>query len=348
MWSGREPSACCSPAPPAGHPSPPVQIIQVWSHAISIFFFLTCSWRKSSTKFAYFAGLNSACATCLFDKSNARWQLVLNIGMFCLRKGVMQPYWVVKIQYQGWAAFAKKISLKRNEAKRDPIMFLFFFERLSEKTDSIYHMRFRRKKLLKFASIFLLRFQISHHFSSYFSFRFMWHSLRFKFSLFPFDAKQAKNPLFHFKAERFSLRFFLFRSSTENEWHTCNIFFLKVWWHYATLFEIYYFLTFIHTIQSHIHSSFTIRRGPSSWILIASSLSKGSLHGMPSRDSNSGLPYSKPTHYQLSCAASSTELRRILTELRRILTELRRILHWAAPHHNWAAPHPNWAAPVTF
>ncbi len=35
-----------------------------------------------------------------------------------------------------------------------------------------------------------------------------------------------------------------------------------VWWHYATLFEIYYFLTFIHTIQSHIRSSFTIRRGP--------------------------------------------------------------------------------------
>jgi hypothetical protein len=26
---------------------------------------------------------------------------------------------------------------------------------------------------------------------------------------------------------------------------------LKVWWHYATLFEINYFLTFIHTIQSH-------------------------------------------------------------------------------------------------
>jgi hypothetical protein len=31
---------------------------------------------------------------------------------------------------------------------------------------------------------------------------------------------------------------------------------IKVWWHYATLFEIYYFLTFIHTIQSHsVHSS---------------------------------------------------------------------------------------------
>ncbi len=30
----------------------------------------------------------------------------------------------------------------------------------------------------------------------------------------------------------------------------------KVWWHYATLFEMYYFLTFIHTIQSHsVHPS---------------------------------------------------------------------------------------------
>ncbi len=58
-----------------------------------------------------------------------------------------------------------------------------------------------------------------------------------------------------------------------------------------------------------LRSSFTIRRGPSSWIQIASSLSKGSLHGMQRRDSNSGLPYrgysySKPTHYQLNCAAS--------------------------------------------
>ncbi len=31
--------------------------------------------------------------------------------------------------------------------------------------------------------------------------------------------------------------------------------FLKVWWHYATLFEIYYFFN-IHTIQSHtVHPS---------------------------------------------------------------------------------------------
>jgi hypothetical protein len=36
--------------------------------------------------------------------------------------------------------------------------------------------------------------------------------------------------------------------------HSLN--FLKVWWHYATLFEIYYFLTFIPTIQSHsVHPS---------------------------------------------------------------------------------------------
>ncbi len=79
----------------------------------------------------------------------------------------------------------------------------------------------------------------------------------------------------------------------------------KVWWHYATLFEFYYYFFNIHSQNTiTLRSSFTIPRGPSSWILIASSLSKGSLHGMPSRDLNSSLPYSKPTHYQLSCAAS--------------------------------------------
>jgi hypothetical protein len=35
--------------------------------------------------------------------------------------------------------------------------------------------------------------------------------------------------------------------------------FSKVWWHYADLFEIYYFLTFIHTIQSH---SFILHHSP--------------------------------------------------------------------------------------
>jgi hypothetical protein len=41
---------------------------------------------------------------------------------------------------------------------------------------------------------------------------------------------------------------------------------LKVWCHYATLFDIHYYLTIIHTVQSYIHSSFTIRRGPPSYI----------------------------------------------------------------------------------
>ncbi len=71
-----------------------------------------------------------------------------------------------------------------------------------------------------------------------------------------------------------------------------------------SFWNFYYFFN-IHSYNTiTLRSSFIIRRGPSSWFLIASSLSKWSLHGMPSRDSNSGLPYSKPTHYQLSCAAS--------------------------------------------
>jgi hypothetical protein len=48
---------------------------------------------------------------------------------------------------------------------------------------------------------------------------------------------------------------------------------LKVWWHYATLFIIIIFYN-IHTVQSYIHSSFTVRRGLPSYIRIASSLSK--------------------------------------------------------------------------
>ncbi len=57
-----------------------------------------------------------------------------------------------------------------------------------------------------------------------------------------------------------------------------------------------------------------IRWGPSPY-LYSCRLSGRNLPGLPSRDSNSGLPYSKPAHYQLSCAAPSwaalhpTELR---------------------------------------
>jgi hypothetical protein len=41
-------------------------------------------------------------------------------------------------------------------------------------------------------------------------------------------------------------------------------FFSKVWWQYATLFEIYYFFN-IHSYNTiTLRSSFTIRRGPSS------------------------------------------------------------------------------------
>ncbi len=57
-----------------------------------------------------------------------------------------------------------------------------------------------------------------------------------------------------------------------------------------------------------------IRWGPSPY-LHSCRLSGRNLPGLPSRDSNSGLPYSKPAHNQLSCAAPSwaalhpTELR---------------------------------------
>jgi hypothetical protein len=38
-------------------------------------------------------------------------------------------------------------------------------------------------------------------------------------------------------------------------------------------------------------------------LLIAGQLGWKNLPGVPSRETNSGLPYSKPTHYQLSYAA---------------------------------------------
>ncbi len=73
--------------------------------------------------------------------------------------------------------------------------------------------------------------------------------------------------------------------------------FLKVWWPYAILFCI--FITLLQYMQSFTHN---IRWG-SSLYLHSCRLSGRNLPGVPSRDSNSGLPYSKPAHYQLSCAA---------------------------------------------
>ncbi len=52
-----------------------------------------------------------------------------------------------------------------------------------------------------------------------------------------------------------------------------------------------------------LYVSFQICRDPPSCIFIAVPLSKRRLPGMPRRESNSGLTYSKRTHYQLSNAA---------------------------------------------
>jgi hypothetical protein len=61
-----------------------------------------------------------------------------------------------------------------------------------------------------------------------------------------------------------------------------------------------YFMTYIHSFN-HIHpSSFA---EVSLHIFIAGKLSGKNLPVVPSRESISGLPYSKPTRYQLSHAA---------------------------------------------
>jgi hypothetical protein len=69
---------------------------------------------------------------------------------------------------------------------------------------------------------------------------------------------------------------------------------------FLNLFFFIQYRRYIHTI---IHSSFiNIRWGPSPY-LHSCRLSGRNLHGVPSRDSNPGLPYSKPARYQLSHAA---------------------------------------------
>jgi hypothetical protein len=106
------------------------------------------------------------------------------------------------------------------------------------------------------------------------------------------------------------------------------------------------FLTIIHTVQSYIHSSFTIRQGPSSCILIAASLSKRktSMEGRTEnrtraclaasrRTANWATPYPKLNNAAPFWATPHpTELRRTLTELRRTL------LNYAAPWLSYAAP----------
>jgi hypothetical protein len=72
---------------------------------------------------------------------------------------------------------------------------------------------------------------------------------------------------------------------------------------------LFYFFEILQNIQS-IHSiTFIQYIHPSPFaevplhFLIASQLSGKNLPGVPSRESNSGLPYSKLAHYQLSYAA---------------------------------------------
>ncbi len=72
---------------------------------------------------------------------------------------------------------------------------------------------------------------------------------------------------------------------------------LKVWWHAATLFDL-----FLHLSSSHTIFIYTTRRDP---LLLSSlhPLGREPPPGVPSRDSNSGLPYSKPMRYNLSHTA---------------------------------------------
>jgi hypothetical protein len=86
-----------------------------------------------------------------------------------------------------------------------------------------------------------------------------------------------------------------------------NLTIYKVWWHDATLFvyfSYFYDVPYIHSFY-HIHTthlSVAIRRGLSPF-LHRFEAQWESLPVVPSRESNSGLPYSKPTLYQLSNAA---------------------------------------------
>ncbi len=97
---------------------------------------------------------------------------------------------------------------------------------------------------------------------------------------------------------------------------------LVAWCHSFCLFSYFWAYTFI---RSHSYNIF-IRRHLPGPLSISSSpykLSGKTLPVVPSQESNPGLPYSKPTRYQLSHAAP----------------------YWATPHHNWATPHHNWATP---
>jgi len=93
----------------------------------------------------------------------------------------------------------------------------------------------------------------------------------------------------------------------------------------AFLSFIQYIDTFLHPwtfAEAHLHS------------LIADQLNGRHLFGVPSRDSNSGPPYSEPTCYQLSTnQLADTSLGcRVEIRTRTRLTTSRRATNWAMPH----------------
>ncbi len=107
---------------------------------------------------------------------------------------------------------------------------------------------------------------------------------------------------------------------------------IKVWWQDATLFCLFSYFFNIHTfIQSQYIHPLPFAEA-SLHFFIACMLSGDNLPVVPSRESNSGLPYSKPTRCKLSHAAPywatphHSEPRRTITEPRRTITEPRRTI----------------------
>ncbi len=127
---------------------------------------------------------------------------------------------------------------------------------------------------------------------------------------------------------------------------------LKVWWHDATLLVYFsYFITYIYSfIRSHSYIHTSPFAGASLHFFIACKLSGKNHPVVPSRESNSGLPYSKPTRYQLSNAAPYWVTPHHSEQRRTILSNAAPC--WATPHHTeqrrtivsnaapyWATPH---------
>ncbi len=69
----------------------------------------------------------------------------------------------------------------------------------------------------------------------------------------------------------------------------------KVWWQYAILFAIIFLLfnSYIHTSFNHSQTFAEVHLH----IFTTVGSVGGTSMGLPSRDSKSGLPYSKPAHY---------------------------------------------------